>query len=90
MDWPIPELAQKNPEAILLEDFGAALVGLADLGENAIAIYDRRRMINVLLDRGMEPQVAVATVTLLSRRDGPNSPLVIDRCETLNEQLGLD
>ena len=87
--WLRRELLARNPEAMLIPGFEPALIGYAQLGPRAVAIYCRRRRLNTLLANGMPPALSVATMTAADDRSNPNAPLIVDLNESEDEQLRL-
>lgn len=87
--WLRRELLQLNSEAMLIPGFEPALIGYAQLGTRAVAIYCRRRLLNTLLANGMPPALSVATMAAADDRSNPNAPLIVDLNESENEQLRL-
>lgn len=52
-------LEELNPEAIMYEGFDDALVGiLARCGTEPLALYDRERCIQILINKGLTPEDA--------------------------------
>ncbi len=54
------DLEEENPDALLLDGFGPALVGYGRrCGQPSIAIYDYSKCIEVLVGQGMDHESAV-------------------------------
>ena len=52
-------LEQWNPDAMLADGFDAALIGIAEqYGKEPLALYDRRRCIEILMQQGMTEEGA--------------------------------
>jgi len=85
--WLRRELLARNPDAMLIPGFEPALVGYAQLGSRAVALYCRRRLLNTLLANGMPPALSVSVITAADDRTNPNAPLIVDLNESENEQL---
>lgn len=62
---PTPEevkelLEDENPEALLLDGFENALIGVARrCGQPVLAVYDQDRIIQTLIEQGMDAEAAV-------------------------------
>ena len=79
----IQELADENPEALLLDGFEAAFVGVARrCGQPSLAVYDAGLCIRVLMERdGMTEDDAVEFFDFNTAGAwvGPNTPVILER-----------
>ena len=53
-------ISQHNPEALLADGFEDALIGVGQQFDKALAVYDRQKCIEILMERdGMSDEEAV-------------------------------
>lgn len=76
-------LAEENPEALLLDGFEDAFVGIARrCGQPSLAVYDRRACLSVLRRRGITAEEAEEYFEYNTAGCwmGEHTPVVIDLC----------
>lgn len=76
-------VAEHNPEALLLDGFESAFVGMAHrCGQPSLAVYDRDLCVEALMARGMNALDADEYVSVnLDAWVGPHTPLVLTKVE---------
>tara|TARA_R100000234_G_scaffold31116_1_gene18312 strand:+ start:1308 stop:1766 length:459 start_codon:yes stop_codon:yes gene_type:complete len=82
-------LEEMNPEALMYEGFEDALVGFASrCSTQPLALYDRGKCIDILVDSGMSPEDAEEyfAYNVEGCWAGPNTPLIAAFCL---EPIGL-
>jgi hypothetical protein len=78
----VEQLAAINPDALMLDGFDEALVGIAFRnGQPALAVYDYDACIRVLMAQGLSQDAAVETFEFntMGAWMGPMTPLVLHR-----------
>lgn len=85
MDIPLAlfwdRLAEYNPEAVRLDNFDQALVGIVTVhGSPPVAAYDRDRCISILVRDGMDPDEAEEFFQFNTEcaSFGPGTPAFLD------------
>jgi len=80
-------LAEENPDALLMDGFDRALVGVVRRsGQPTVAAYDRRLCLDVLTrDHGLEPEEAEEhfEFNCAGAWMGPHTPAILDRLDGL-------
>jgi hypothetical protein len=77
-------LAEANPEALLIgteTEFDPALLGTAERDGNTVVVYSRERIIDCLIEDGMDPEDAEewCSHTIEGAHMGEHAPIIIDR-----------
>ncbi len=89
----IEDLAEENPEALLLDGFEAAFVGIARrCGQPSLAVYDRHRCLRILMDRdGMTPEDAEEFFSFNTEGAwvGPMTPIMLEGPSPDDDDLHL-
>lgn len=87
----IQDLAEENPEALLLDGFEAAFVGVARrCGQPSLAVYDAELCIRVLMQRdGMTEDEAVEFFDFNTAGAwvGPNTPIILEKTAPVESGL---
>ena len=86
-DMPTPEevkllLEEENPEALLLDGFENALIGVARrCGQPVLAVYDQDLIIQTLMEQGMDDEAAVEfyEYNVAGAWVGPMTPIIVVR-----------
>ena len=92
----LEDLAEENPEALLLDGFEQAFIGIARrCGQPAIAAYDRDRCIGILVDRdGMSYDEAEEffEFNVQGAWVGPHTPVILERAtpQPIQHVVGWD
>jgi hypothetical protein len=82
----IDQLAEENPEALLLDGFEAAFIGVSRrCGQPTLATYDREKCIEILMGQGMTPEEAEEYFSFNTEGAwvGPHTPVILDRQEMI-------
>lgn len=77
----IDDLAEENPEALTLDGFDEAFVGIARrCGQPSLAVYDRGLCLGVLERQGMTPEEAEEFFTYNTEGSwaGEMTPIILD------------
>ena len=75
-------IAQYNPEALLADGFEDALIGVGQQFNKTLAVYDRQRCIEILMERdGMSDEEAVEyfEFNLTGACVGENTPIFFEK-----------
>mgnify|MGYP003111639793 FL=1 len=75
-------IAQYNPEALLADGFEDALIGLGQQFNKTLAVYDRQKCIEILIDRdGMSEEEAVEyfEFNVTNAWVGENTPIFFEK-----------
>lgn len=83
------ELAASNPQALLLDGFEAALVGMAErCGQPVLGVYDVQMCIQVLMDRdgsSFEEACEFFEYNVVGSWAGEHTPILLRRFECDDE-----
>jgi hypothetical protein len=76
-------LGEENPDALLADGFEDALIGIGRLFSNSLAVYDRARCIEILVEEGMTEEDAEDhfEYNVQGSYVGENTPIFLVRCE---------
>lgn len=75
-------LEEENPEALLLDGYESALIGVARrCGQPMLAVYDEDRIIQALIERGLDMLEAVDFYehNVVGAWVGPMTPIILAR-----------
>ena len=75
-------IAQYNPEALLADGFEDALIGVGQQFNKTLAVYDRQRCIEILMERdGMSDEEAVEyfEYNVTGAWGGENTPIFFEK-----------
>lgn len=75
----VPDVTGDECEALLLDGFGKALLGLGTQYDHEVAIYDYERCVAVLLKQGMDREDAIEYLEFNTAGAwvGPHTPILL-------------
>lgn len=79
----LERLAEENPEALLLDGFEEAFVGIARrCGQPSLAVYDRATCVSILCKQGLSEEQAEEhfEFNVAGAWVGEHTPFVIEMC----------
>tara|TARA_Y100001963_G_scaffold93365_4_gene128517 strand:- start:3188 stop:3472 length:285 start_codon:yes stop_codon:yes gene_type:complete len=88
--WAADQVDSRNPRAVLIPELAEALVGYANLRSRVVGVYERRRALNLLLSRGMQPPKALAELRKIElENNNLHGPVFVDLWEDIDAQLSV-